>query len=78
MTELAPSAAVVAAYEPSILPVSDRALDLIEAPLGAMTLLAGCRRQREGGPLSILVRQAFLHVLLPIDLHTPSAPAIAK
>ena len=52
-----PAAAVVAAaYDPALVPASDRMLDLVETPLGAMTLLAGLGRQRDGGPLSILVR----------------------
>jgi hypothetical protein len=45
-----------AAYNPLVLPVSDRVLDLVEAPLGAMTLLTGLGRHREGGPLNVLVR----------------------
>ena len=50
------AAAVAAAYDPALVPASDRMLDLVETPLGAMTLLAGLGRQRDGGPLSILVR----------------------
>ena len=50
------AAAVAAAYDPALVPASDRMLDLVETPLGAMTLLAGLRRQRDGGPLALLVR----------------------
>ncbi len=46
---------VAAAYDPSEVPVSDRMLNLVEAPQGAMALLAGLRRQREGGPLHSIV-----------------------
>ncbi len=53
---LFPYAAVAVAYDPSVLPVSDRMMDLAETPLGAMALLAGLVRQREGGPLNALVR----------------------
>jgi hypothetical protein len=51
-------AVVAAAYDhPALVPPqSDRLLDLVETPLGAMTLLAGLRRQRDGGPLALLVR----------------------
>ena len=56
MSALDPSATIAAAYDPSQVPVSDRMLNLVEAPQGAMALLAGLRRQREGGPLNILVR----------------------
>jgi large subunit ribosomal protein L40e len=55
-----PAAAVVAAACDPALPASvrasDRLLDLVETPLGAMALLAGLRRQRDGGPLALLVR----------------------
>jgi hypothetical protein len=54
------TAAVAAAYDPWVLPVSDRMLDLIEAPRGAMALLRGLRRQREGGPFYVLVRDSDL------------------
>ena len=47
---------VAAAYDSALVPASDRMLDLVETPLGAMTLLAGLGRQRDGGPLCILVR----------------------
>ena len=50
------AAAVAAAYAPALVPVSDRMLDLVETPLGAMTLLAGLTRQHDGGPLALLVR----------------------
>ena len=30
-------------------------MELVEAPMGAMALLAGLRRQRDGGPFSVLV-----------------------
>ena len=50
-------AVVAAACDPALVPrQSDRLLDLVETPLGAMTLLAGLRRQRDGGPLALLVR----------------------
>ena len=55
----AASAVVAAAYAavmPALAPASDRLLDLVETPLGAMALLAGLRRQRDGGPLALLVR----------------------
>ncbi len=52
---LDPSAAVAAAYDSEV-PVSDRILNLVEAPQGATALLAGLRRQREVGPLYALVR----------------------
>jgi large subunit ribosomal protein L40e len=55
----AASAVVAAAYAaalPALVPASDRVLDLVETPLGAMALLAGLRRQRDGGPLALLVR----------------------
>ena len=55
----AASAVVAAAYAaalPALAPASDRMLDLVELPLGAMALLAGLRRQRDGGPLALLVR----------------------
>ena len=55
----AASAVVAAAYAavmPAGAPASDRLLDLVETPLGAMALLAGLRRQRDGGPLALLVR----------------------
>ncbi len=53
----APAVAVVAAaYDPALVPASDRMLDLVETPLGAMALLAGLRCQRDGGPLALLVR----------------------
>ena len=55
----AASAVVAAAYAaalPALEPASDRLLDLVETPLGAMALLAGLRRQREGDPLNVLVR----------------------
>ncbi len=48
---------VAAAYDPSVVPALDRILDLVEMPLGAMALLTGLRRQREGGPLDVLVRR---------------------
>ncbi len=44
------------AYDHNVLPVSDRILSLVEAPLAAFTLLEGLTRQREGGALNILVR----------------------
>ncbi len=50
--------AVAVAYDPALVPLSDRLLDLVETPLGAMTLLAGLRRQLEGGPLALIVRLA--------------------
>ena len=50
------AAAVAAAYDPALVPASDRMLDLVETPLGAMTLLAGLNRQRDGGPVALLVR----------------------
>jgi hypothetical protein len=50
------SADVAAAYDPSVVAVSDRMLDLVDAPSGAMALFTGLWRQREGGPLNILVR----------------------
>ena len=56
MSALDPSATIAAAYDPSQVPVSDRMSNLVEAPQGATALLAGLRRQREGGPLNILVR----------------------
>ncbi len=57
MSALAPSSATIAAaYDPSQVLVSDRMLSIVEAPQGAMALLAGLRRQCEGGPLNILVR----------------------
>ena len=55
----AASAVVAAAYAaalPALAPASDRMLDLVEAPLGAMALLAGLSCQRDGGPLALLVR----------------------
>ena len=55
----AASAVVAAAYAPALpamVPASDRLLDLAETPLGAMALFAGLRRQRDGGPLALLVR----------------------
>ena len=55
----AASAVVAAAYAaalPALAPASDRMLDLVETPLGAMALLAGLRCQRDGGPLALLVR----------------------
>ena len=52
-----PAADVVAsAYDPVLVPASDRMLNLVETPLGAMSLFAGLRRQRDGGPLTLLVR----------------------
>ena len=52
-----PAAAVVAsAYDSALVPASDRMLDLVETPLGAVTLFAGLGRQRDDGPLCILVR----------------------
>ena len=56
MSALGPSAAIAAAYDPSQVPVSDRMLNLVEAPQGATALLAGLRHQREGGPLYVVVR----------------------
>ena len=53
------SAVVAAAYAaalPALAPASDRMLDLVETPLGAMALLAGLSCQRDGGPLALLVR----------------------
>ncbi len=51
------AAVVAAADNPSAVPVFDRVLDLVEAPLGARALLSGLsERKREGGPLSVLVR----------------------
>jgi len=55
----AASAVVAAAYAPALPALgsaSDRLLDLVETPLGAMALLAGLRHQRDGGPLALLVR----------------------
>ncbi len=50
------AAAIAAAYDPMVMPVSDRMLSLVEdCPLGALALLAGLVRQREGGPLCVLV-----------------------
>ena len=53
-----PAVAVVAAAysDPALTPASDRLLDLVEMPLGAMVLLAGLRCRRDGGPLALLVR----------------------
>ncbi len=52
-----PAVAVVAAADdPALVSASDRLLDLVETPLGAMALLAGLTRQRDGGPLALLVR----------------------
>ncbi len=48
--------AVAAAYDPVMVSVSDRMLSLVESPLGATSLLEGLLRQRDGGPLSIVVR----------------------
>jgi hypothetical protein len=62
----APAAAsdvIAAAYAPALGSASDRLLDLVETPLGAMALLAGLRHQRDGGPLALLVRP--LRVALP-------------
>ena len=57
MSDPASASAVVAtAYAPALVLASDRLLDLVETPLGAMALLAGLRRQRDGGPLALLVR----------------------
>jgi hypothetical protein len=50
-----PVATVAAAYDPSVVPALDRMLDLVETPLGAMALLTGLKRLREGGPLDVLV-----------------------
>jgi hypothetical protein len=77
MSALDPSAGVVAAYGASVVPVSDRMFDLVETPLGAMTLLAGLRRQREGGPLNILVCRPeplifFIIIMNYPDLTRPS------
>ncbi len=77
MSALDPSVSIVAAYGASVVPVSDRMLDLVETPLGAMTLLAGLRRQREGGPLNILVCRpepllVFIIIMNCPDQTTPS------
>ena len=52
-----------------MVPVSDRMLNLVEAPQGATALLTGLRRQREGDPLNVLVRPYELCCFLYIDLH---------
>jgi hypothetical protein len=52
----AASDVIAAAYAPALGSASDRLLDLVETPLGAMALLAGLRHQRDGGPLALLVR----------------------
>ena len=44
------------AYDCAVLPISDRLLTLVETPLGAMSLLMGLTRHREGTPLNLLVR----------------------
>ena len=68
----AAAAVVAAAYsDPALVPASDRLLDLVETPLGAMALLAGLRRQRDGAPLALLVRPlrvaffSFAHQVKP-------------
>ena len=50
------AAAVAAAFDPALVPASDRMLNLVETPLGVMNLLTGLTRQRDGGPLALLVR----------------------
>ncbi len=49
------SVAIAAAYGHAVVPVSDRMLSLLEAPVGAKFLLEGLLRQREGVPLNIMV-----------------------
>jgi hypothetical protein len=66
-------AVVAAAYDLALVPASDRMLDLVETPLGAMTLLTGLRRQRDGGPLALLVRP--LRVVFFSSTHLVSAIA---
>ncbi len=70
----AAAAVVAAAYDPALVPASDRLLDLVETPLGAMALLAGLRRQRDGGPLALLVRP--LRVAFSSSTHL-AKPAIS-
>ncbi len=48
--------AITAACDPAAVASSNRILDLVEAPQGAMALLTGLLHQRESGPLSLLVR----------------------
>ncbi len=52
------------AHDCDTVPTSDRLLNLVESPLGAMALLAGLMRQCEGGPLNLLVRPR--HGSLPL------------
>ncbi len=49
-------AAIATAYGPALVSASDRMMELVETPLGALALLAGLRRQRDGAPLTLLVR----------------------
>jgi hypothetical protein len=57
MSALDSSAAVAVSY--AAVPVSDRVLSLVgDCPLGAMAVLTGFLRQREGGPLNVVVRLA--------------------
>ncbi len=46
---------IATAYEPVNLPEFGRLFDLLEAPQGAMSLLAGLTHHCDGGPLSIVV-----------------------
>ena len=70
----AASAVVAAAYAAALGSVSDRLLDLAETPLGAMALLAGLSRQRDGGPLALMVRP--LRVAFSASTHL-AKPAIS-
>ena len=79
MSAPAAASAVIAAAYASALPAlgsaSDRLLDLVEMPLGAMTLLAGLRRQRDGGPLALLVRPLIV-ALFSTSTHQVKPPSL--
>jgi len=63
------AAAIAVAYDPMVVPVSDRVLSLVEdCPLGAMALLAGLLRQREGAPLGVLVQLPYRSALCNVSL----------
>ncbi len=63
------AAAIAAAYDPVVVPLSDRVLSLVEdCPQGAMALLGGLLRTREGGPLSVLVQAAYRFALRDVSL----------
>ena len=68
-------AAASAAALPALAPASDRLLDLVETPLGAMALLAGLRRQRDGGPLALLVRPLRV-ALFSTSTHQVKPPSL--